>query len=78
MLTNRQIADQLRWLRRECGVTQGWLAAQIGLARSGYARVELGQRALRFREAVAIAGALRLPLVKLLPDAPKLQLHGED
>jgi len=59
-------AERLRALRAERGVTQQVLANRAGLSRVSIARIETGEQLPRYRTLVALAGALGLPLDRLL------------
>lgn len=64
----RYIADQVRVLRRERGMTAEQLAASARITRTHISKLESGRRQrLSVDELVALAGALRVPVMRLLP-----------
>jgi transcriptional regulator with XRE-family HTH domain len=66
----RYIADQVRALRRERGMTAEHLATVARVTRTHIAKLESGRRQrLSVDELVALAAALRVPVTRLLPPA---------
>ena len=70
------IGRRLQSLRSERGLTQGELAASVGLDRSSLSRIEGGARSLTAAELANLATALRVNLVRLLD--PGEDASGQD
>lgn len=62
----RALAQRLRALRVERGITQQALADRAGLNRVSVARLETGGQLPRYRTLVSLAGALDVPVDRLL------------
>lgn len=61
-----QIAQNIRRLRREVGMTQTEISVRSGIARPNIARIESGKHTPSIETLVAIANAMRSSLVQVL------------
>jgi len=77
-LRNPNLPKRLRNARRDCGMTQETVAAQLGLARTSLVALEKGERAVRAEELVAMARLYGRPVDELLrPSAPVEDFVGQ-
>lgn len=63
--------------REELGLTQLGLADQVGLSRETIANIERGRQQVLAHKVRALAQALRVGIVDLLPEAPRQVAVGE-
>jgi Zn-dependent peptidase ImmA (M78 family)/DNA-binding XRE family transcriptional regulator len=71
-MNNDVIAANLRRIRGAKGISQDRVAEAAGLSRSAYRSIESGKSQPRVRNLEAIAGALQIPVRKLLEPAVEL------
>lgn len=60
---NERLRALLRQCRKESGLTQGELAARLGVPQSWVSKVESGERLISFVEVVEVCRALRVELI---------------
>ncbi len=60
-IRSRQVAGELRRLRKQAGLTTGEVGARLGLSQAKVSRVETGTSGLRLRDVEAMLGLYRVP-----------------
>lgn len=60
------LGERITAERNKAGLTQAVLAERAGIAQPTLANIEVGKRAVKFSTVQAIAGALNLPVWKLV------------
>jgi transcriptional regulator with XRE-family HTH domain len=76
---DERFANRVRKVRRFRSLTLEQVGESVGLALNVVSKIEKGQRKVSIGEAVAIAGALSVPLQSLVSDNPLvIQLALED
>ena len=73
-----QILDRIISSRKEKEYTQAEVSARLGLARSTYARKELGNIPLTLDELLLIADFLRLPVISFFISGTKKKKKPSD
>lgn len=63
------VGDRIREARRQIGLTQEELAAQVQLSRSSVTNIELGQQNVKLDTLCRIAVVLKVALADLVPDS---------
>jgi transcriptional regulator with XRE-family HTH domain len=84
-IRSRQVANELRRLRKTAGLTTGEVGARLGLSQSKVSRVETGGSGLRVDDVAAMLGLYHVPakrrdeilaLVRQAAEPGLVQLHG--
>ncbi|RLK59556.1 helix-turn-helix domain-containing protein [Actinokineospora cianjurensis] len=84
-IRSRQVAGELRRLRKQAGFTTGEVGAQLGLSQAKVSRVETGSSGLRLGDVQAMLGLYRVPeprqaeildLVRRAAEPGWPQVHG--
>ncbi|WP_018683313.1 helix-turn-helix domain-containing protein [Actinokineospora enzanensis] len=84
-IRSRQVAGELRRLRKQAGYTTGEVGARLGLSQAKVSRVETGTSGLRLRDVEAMLGLYRVPeprqeeildLVRQAAEPGWVQVHG--
>lgn len=84
-IRSRQIANELRRLRKRAGLTTGEVGARLGLSQSKVSRVETGTSGLRVDDVAAMLGLFHVPanrrdeilaLVRKAAEPGWVQIHG--
>ncbi|WP_175482841.1 helix-turn-helix domain-containing protein [Actinokineospora iranica] len=84
-IRSRQVAGELRRLRKQAGFTTGQVGAQLGLSQAKVSRVETGSSGLRVNDVAAMLGLYRVPeprqaeildLVRRAAEPDWVQVHG--
>ncbi|GAA3061399.1 helix-turn-helix domain-containing protein [Actinokineospora globicatena] len=84
-IRSRQVAGELRRLRKQAGFTTGEVGARLGLSQAKVSRVETGSSGLRLGDVQAMLGLYRVPeprqaeildLVRRAAEPGWLQVHG--
>ncbi|WP_026422751.1 helix-turn-helix domain-containing protein [Actinokineospora inagensis] len=84
-IRSRQVAGELRRLRKQAGLTTGEVGARLGLSQAKVSRVETGSSGLRLRDVQAMLGLYRVPeprqeeildLVRRAAEPGWVQVHG--
>ncbi|GLZ41744.1 helix-turn-helix transcriptional regulator [Actinokineospora sp. NBRC 105648] len=84
-IRSRQVAGELRRLRKQAGFTTGEVGARLGLSQAKVSRVETGTSGLRLRDVEAMLGLYRVPeprqeeildLVRRAAEPGWVQVHG--
>ncbi|EWC58625.1 putative DNA-binding protein [Actinokineospora spheciospongiae] len=84
-IRSRQVAGELRRLRKQAGMTTGEVGARLGLSQAKVSRVETGSSGLRLPDVEAMLGLYRVPaprrveildLVRQAAEPGWVQVHG--
>ncbi|OLR89970.1 helix-turn-helix domain-containing protein [Actinokineospora bangkokensis] len=84
-IRSRQVAGELRRLRKQAGLTTGEVGARLGLSQAKVSRVETGSSGLRIPDVEAMLGLYRVPaprrveileLVRQAAEPGWAQVHG--
>ncbi|MBM7771782.1 transcriptional regulator with XRE-family HTH domain [Actinokineospora baliensis] len=84
-IRSRQVAGELRRLRKQAGLTTGEVGQRLGLSQAKVSRVETGTSGLRLGDVQAMLGLYRVPeprqaeildLVRRAAEPGWLQVHG--
>jgi transcriptional regulator with XRE-family HTH domain len=84
-IRSRQVANELRRLRKKAGLTTGEVGARLGLSQSKVSRVETGGSGLQINDVAAMLGLYHVPakrrdeilaLVRQAAEPGLVQLHG--
>lgn len=74
----KEIGERIRIRRNELGMTQEYLAQQIGLKRSSLTNIEGGNQRIRVHTLYAIARVLVLNIIDLLSSEDSLVFEMDD
>lgn len=86
-IRSRQVANELRRLRKKAGLTTGEVGSRLGLSQSKVSRVETGTSGLQIDDVAAMLGLYHVPakrrdeilgLVRQAAEPGWVQLHGRN
>lgn len=70
------VSDKIRRIREKKGLSQEYMAAELGITQPSYATIESGKTSLSFDRAIRIASLLGCNLMDLLPSgAIEISVH---